>query len=75
MASKARRPYEYDHTVNGFDATIKRVRVLENGYELIPDSNDPTFRSQIYDYNEPDTDLVTVIGQVVWYMVPFGFEI
>ena len=51
------------------------MKVLENGYELIPDSNDPTFRPQIYDYNEPDTDPVTVIGQVVWYMVPFGFEI
>lgn len=65
----------YAVCVNGFDATIKRVKVLENGYELIPDSNDPTFRPQIYDYNEPDTDPVTVIGQVVWYMVPFGFEI
>lgn len=65
----------YAVCVNGFDATIKRVKVLENGYELIPDSNDPTFRSQIYDYNEPDTDPITVIGQVVWYMVPFGFEI
>lgn len=61
--------------VNGFDATIKRVRVLKNGYELIPDSIDLTFRPQIFDYGEPDTDPETIIGRVVWYMVPFGFEI
>ena len=65
----------YAVCVNGFDATIKRVKPLSNGYELIPESTDPTFRAQIYDYGEPDTDPVTIIGRVVWYMVPYDFEI
>lgn len=65
----------YAVCVNGFNATIQRVRPLSNGYELIPDSIDPTFRPQIFDFNEIDTQSVSIIGEVVWYLVPFGFEI
>ncbi len=39
-ASKPKKAYAV--CVNGFDATIKRVKPLSNGYELIPDSIDPT---------------------------------
>lgn len=72
-ASKPMKAYAV--CANGFDATIKRVKPLSNGYELIPDSIDPTFRPQIFDFNEIDTQPVTIIGEVVWYLVPFGFEI
>lgn len=72
-ASKPMKAYAV--CVNGFDATIKRVKPLSNGYELIPDSIDPTFRPQIFDFNEIDTQPVSIIGEVVWYLVPFGFEI
>ena len=72
-ASKPMKAYAV--CVNGFDATIKRVKPLSNGYELIPDSIDPTFRPQIIDFNEIDTQPVSIIGEVVWYLVPFGFEI
>ena len=72
-ASKPMKAYAV--CVNGFDATIKRVKPLSKGYELIPDSIDPTFRSQIFDFNEIDTQPVSIIGEVVWYLVPFGFEI
>lgn len=65
----------YAVCVNGFDATIQRVKPLSNGYELIPDSIDPTFRPQIFDFNEIDTQSVSIIGEVIWYLVPFGFEI
>ena len=65
----------YAVCVNGFDATIQRVKPLSNGYELIPDSIDPTFRPQIFDFNEIDTQSVSIIGEVVWYLVPFGFGI
>ncbi|WP_314018450.1 XRE family transcriptional regulator [Lancefieldella parvula] len=65
----------YAVCVNGFNATIQRVKTLSNGYELIPDSIDPTFRSQIFDFNEIGTQSVSIIGEVVWYLVPFGFEI
>lgn len=72
-ASKSMKAYAV--CVNGFDATIKRVKPLSNGYELIPDSIDPTYRPQIFDFNEIDTQPVSIIGEVVWYLVPFGFEI
>ena len=60
--------------MNGYDATIKRVRKLENGFELSPDSTDPTFRPTIYDYGVDGTDRVTVIGRVVYYVLPYDWE-
>lgn len=65
----------YAVCVDDFDATIQRVKPLSNDYELIPDSIDPTFRPQIFDFNEVDTQSVSIIGEVIWYLVPFGFEI
>lgn len=65
----------YAVCVNGYNATIKRVRVLENGVELDPDSTDPTFHAKIYDSTVPDTETVTIIGEVIWYTVPFDFGI
>lgn len=56
--------------VNGYDATIKRVRRLANGFELAPDSSDPTYKPKIYDYGEEGTEEITIIGEVVWYCVP-----
>lgn len=72
-ASKPMKAYVV--CVNGFDATIKRVKPLSNGYELIPDSIDPTYRPQVFDFNEINTQPVSIIGEVVWYLVTFGFEI
>lgn len=63
----------YAVAVNGYDATIKRVRHLDNGIELIPDSTDPTIRPMVFDYADPEAETVTVIGEVVWYVVPFDF--
>lgn len=65
----------YAVAVNGYDATIKRVRSLSNGIELCPDSTDPTMRPMVFDYADPDAETVTVIGEVVWYVVPFDFAI
>lgn len=65
----------YAVAVNGYTATVKRIRSLENGFELIPDSNDPTFRPRVYDYGEEGTETITIIGRVVWYSVPFDYEI
>lgn len=64
----------YAVCVNGYAATVKRVRPLANGFELDPDSNDPTFRPTVYDYGEESTETVTVIGRVVWYCVPFDWR-
>lgn len=65
----------YAVCVNGYDATVKRVRKLANGFQLVPDSDDPTYPVKTYNYNEEGTETITVIGEVVWYSVPFGFEI
>lgn len=67
------RPYAV--CVNGFDATIKRVRHLENGLILEPDSTDPTMRPIVYDFGCEDTETVTVIGEVVWFVIPFDYSI
>ncbi|MDU4969432.1 MAG: XRE family transcriptional regulator [Atopobium minutum] len=65
----------YAVCVNGYDATVKRVRQLENGVELVPDSTDPTFHPMVYDHTVAGTESITIIGRVVWYTVPFDFEI
>lgn len=65
----------YAVCVNGYDATVKRVRKLENGIELDPDSTDPTFHPMVYDASVEGTETITIIGRVVWYTVPFDFEI
>lgn len=65
----------YALTVNGYDATIKRVKALANGFELIPDSTDSTYKSKIYDYGKEGTDIITIIGRVVWITFPFDYEI
>ena len=64
----------YAVCVNGYDATIKRVNKLNNGFELAPDSNDPTYSQQVFNYNEPGTQTITVIGEVVYFVLPFDWH-
>lgn len=64
----------YAVCVNGDEATIKRVRKLHNGFELIPESTDPTFEVKTYNYNEPGTETITVIGRVVYYVLPYDWS-
>lgn len=63
----------YAVCVNGYDATIKRVRKLANGFELMPDSTDPTYKPVVYDYGVEGTEEITVIGRVVYYVLPFDW--
>lgn len=65
----------YAVCVNGYAATIKRVVKLSNGFELVPDSKDPTYKPVVYDYGVEGTETITVIGEVVWYTLPFDFSI
>lgn len=65
----------YALCIDGYDATVKRVRKLENGVELIPDSLDPTYRPKIFDMGIEGTETITIIGRVVWYTLPFDYEI
>lgn len=74
VSPKYTEPNEHDMflvTVNGDDATIKHVRMLENGIELVPDSYDPTYRSVVYDYNEDDTPPIRILGKIVWWCSEF----
>lgn len=64
----------YAVCVNGYSATVKRVKNLGNGVELVPDSTDPTFHSVVYDATLDGTDTITVIGEVVWYTLPFDWS-
>lgn len=64
----------YAVCVNGYNATIKRVRKLANGFELAPDSTDPTYKSKVYDYGEPGTETITIIGRVVYYVLPYDWD-
>lgn len=64
----------YALCVNGYDATIKRVVPLDNGFELLPDSTDPTFKSKVFDYGIEGTNTITIIGEVVWCVYPFDYD-
>lgn len=64
----------YAVCVDGQEATIKRVRPLENGLELMPDSTDPTFKPVVLDYGAADAEEVTVIGRVVWHTLPARWD-
>lgn len=65
----------YAVCVNGDSATIKRYRRLANGCQLVPDSYDPTIREITFDMNDEDTPEVTIMGKVVYAVMPFDFEI
>lgn len=64
----------YAVCVNGYDATVKRVHKLNNGFELVPDSTDPTYKPVVYDYGVEGTEVITVIGRVVYYVLPFDWS-
>ena len=57
-------------TVSG-TPSIMRLRLLENGVELVPDSYDPTFRPIVVDYSEQNAPSLDVLGKVVWWCAEF----
>ncbi len=73
-----KEPNEFDAfavCVNGYSATIKGLRVLPNGIELVPNSTDPTYKPLRYDRSAEGADEITVIGKVVWATMPFDYRI
>ena len=64
----------YAVSVGASEATVKRVRKLNNGVVLVPESNDPTFRPQVFDHSEGINETLSVIGRVVWFCMPFDYE-
>ena len=65
----------YVVAVDESEATVKRVRLLNNGIELVPDSTDPTFKPQLFDFDVDSFESVRVIGRVVWYCLPADWQL
>ena len=64
----------YAVSINGRAAAIRRVRRLDNGLELLPSSTDPTFKPVLYDFSDPDTPDIAVVGRVIWYCIPADWD-
>lgn len=56
--------------VNGWEATVKRVRYQPNGLILQPESYDPFFSDHVIDKDDPDAPEVKIFGKVVSYTAP-----
>lgn len=70
---------EYDNQpyavrVGDLDATIKRVRRLSYGLQLIPDSTDPSFQPQAFDIDGQGGPSLSIIGRVVWHCIPYDWS-
>ncbi|MCL2889407.1 MAG: S24 family peptidase [Eggerthellaceae bacterium] len=65
----------YALCLNDDDAIIRRIKKLGNGFELLPDSNDPTLKPSIFDYADEGSNRIVVVGRVVWMMLPFDWEL
>ncbi len=55
------------------DATIKRIHLLHNGVELLPDSTDPTFEPRVLNFGRPGESL-RILGEAVWFCSPPDFR-
>lgn len=66
----------YAVCVGTSSATVKRVRKRDGAIVLEPDSTDPSFRPQVFEgAGQEGEQELSIIGQVVWYTVPYDFEI
>lgn len=54
-------------TVNGDDATMKRIFFAGDTIVLHPESNNPSHRDRSIDANDPDAPNVRVLGKAVWH--------
>ncbi len=64
----------YAVCVGTSEATVKRVRKQEDGIVLQPDSFDPSYEPQVFSDAESNQTL-SIIGRVVWFCVPYDFDI
>lgn len=61
----------YAIRVGELDATVKRVRRTDAGFELLPDSTDSAFQPQ--ELKGDDGSTFAVIGRVIWHCLPFDW--
>lgn len=57
--------------VNGDDATVKRVKLLDGIAVLEPDSSNPNHRRRMIDSSDPDSPEVRILGKVVYAVTRF----
>lgn len=57
--------------VNGDDATVKRVKLLDGIAVLEPDSSNPSHRRRMIDSSDPDSPEVRILGKVVYAVTRF----
>lgn len=57
--------------VNGDEATVKRVKLLDGLVILEPESTNPAHRRRVIDESDPDAPYVRILGRVVWYDYEF----
>lgn len=57
--------------VNGDDATVKRVKLLDGIAVLEPDSSNPSHRRRMIDSSDPDSPEVQILGKVVYAVTRF----
>ncbi len=62
----------YAVSVDNCTATIKRIHILDDGIALMPDSFDPTFKPAVFNNSSKTAHTLRILGQVVWYTVPYG---
>lgn len=66
----------YAVSVDGADATVKRVHVEDDGtVELVPDSRDASLKPRRFANRHEGEQRVEAIGRVVWYYLPFDYEL
>ncbi|EOR24992.1 SOS-response transcriptional repressors (RecA-mediated autopeptidases) [Niallia nealsonii AAU1] len=61
-------------TVNGYDATLKRVYKFQDGITLEPASYNPAHQTQFFSDKEMEYNPVSVKGKLVWYMAPLNIK-
>ena len=54
-------------TVNGDDATMKRIFFAGDTIVLHPESNNPSHRDRSIDASDPDAPQVRILGKAVWH--------
>lgn len=57
--------------VNGDDATVKRVKLLDGIAVLEPDSSNPSHKRRMIDSSDPESPEVRILGKVVYAVTRF----
>lgn len=52
--------------VNGDDATVKRIKFVDDLVLLIPESTNPEHKVRLIDENDPDAPYFSILGRVPW---------